>query len=219
MRAHISALLTSILLAGCANMASRTDTVEPVSAAAIEETGWRATIRPDDEARLAELDRIWSDALALAEKHKAASLEKEAPFTQADGALDHPALPPGSYRCRVIRLGAYANRRGFESFPPFFCYVKSDGPEHLSFLKQTGTDLPAGWLYHDEDANRLVFLGAQQDAPGENSLGYGAQPDRDIAGVVERVGPFQWRLVVPHSDPDGLDIYALTPVPAADQPD
>src|SRR3546814_9253606 len=105
---------------------------------------------------------------------------------EADAALDHPALPPVSYWCRVVRLGKIAGRNLIESFAPKFCYIR-DEEKGLSFTKQSGSDLPAGYLYADGE-RRYVFLGARQDAPGDVSLGYGVDPDRDVAGVVERVG-------------------------------
>ena len=43
------------------------------------------------------------------------------------------------------------------------------------------------------------------------------QPKRDMAGVLERIGPFKWRLVIPWPQSTSkLDVFELTPV--ADQP-
>jgi len=37
-------------------------------------------------------------------------------------------------------------------------------------------------------------------------------------GVIERIGPFRWRLVLPwRGERPGLDIYELTPVPLEQQ--
>ena len=102
-------------------------------------------------------------------------------------------------------------------FPSQFCFVGGEADGRLSFNKQTGSDLPNGWLYAD-DSDRYIFLGAQQHKPGENSLAYGTDRARDIAGVVERVGPFKWRLVVPKTNAKSLWVYELTPVPTAQQP-
>ena len=57
-----------------------------------------------------------------------------------------------------------------------------------------------------------------QKAPGDVSLGYGVEHDRDVVGVVERVGAFRWRLATPRDDGKGIDVYELTPVPADQQP-
>jgi hypothetical protein len=154
--------------------------------------------------------------LSAAKKRSAAEVDAEGALLEADAALEHPELPPGSYWCRVVRIGKIAGRNRIRSFPPRFCYV-SDEEKGLSFTKQTGSDLPAGYLYADGD-RRYVFLGARQEEPGDVSLGYGIDPDRDVAGVVERVGAFRWRLVAPREHGKGIDIYELTPVPADQQP-
>jgi hypothetical protein len=130
---------------------------------------------------------------------------------QPGAALDHPALSPGSYMCRAVRV----ERARLRSFPSQFCFVRGEAGGRLSFNKQTGTDLPNGWLYADGDT-RSVFLGAQQRRAGENSLGYGTDRAADRVGVIERIGPFRWRLVMPR--PNELWIYELTPVPAEQQP-
>ncbi|RIA44243.1 uncharacterized protein DUF4893 [Hephaestia caeni] len=180
------------------------------------EQAWHDTIAPADQALLEELPSIWTQVLATARKRSAAKIDAEGPLLEADAALDHPALPPGSYWCRVVRLGKIAGRNLIESFAPKFCYIR-DEEKGLSFTKQSGSDLPAGYLYADGE-QRYVFLGARQDAPGDVSLGYGVKPDRDVAGVVERVGPFRWRLVAPRDGGKGIDVYELTPVPADQQP-
>ena len=41
---------------------------------------------------------------------------------------------------------------------------------------------------------------------------YGRDPDRDIAGWVERIGEGRWRLIVPEPRFESkMDIYELTP--------
>src|SRR3546814_11277681 len=86
------------------------------------------------------------------------------PLLEADAALDHPALPPGSYWCRVMRLGKIAGRNLIESFAPKFCSI-CDEDKGLSFTKQSAGHLHAGYLYAD-GVRRYVVLGARQDAPG-----------------------------------------------------
>ena len=115
-----------------------------------------------------------------------------------------------------MRIGKGAGRDRVRAFPAYFCYVHAED-KGLSFAKQTGSDLPSGYLYADGD-KRYVFLGARQRRPGDVSLGYGVDAGRDVVGVVERVGAFRWRLVVPRDGGDALDVYELTPVPADRQP-
>jgi hypothetical protein len=116
--------------------------------------------------------------------------------------------------CRLIRFGSTKARDPeYQAFKPFFCHVGVNG-EQLSITKQTGSERPAGYLWDDANSKRMVFLGSlalgSEDAP----LSYGEDPERDMAGVLERVGPFRYRLVVPR--PRGtakLDVIELVPAP------
>lgn len=213
----------SLLAAAALSLAACTTTPKPVGVAVVSveqvaEPGWRGAISAEDTARLEALPATWEAVRSLAERRSKSVWAGQAELLAADGALDHPAMPPGSYNCRLVRLGQQTARGPVvRTFNPFFCYVRGEGAEALSFTKQTGTDLPGGWLHADGD-RRYVFLGAKQRKPGDNSLGYGTEGDRDLAGVVERIAPFRWRLVVPwRTGKPGLDVYELTPVPAEQQ--
>ena len=181
------------------------------------EAAWRDALKPEDSATIDALPGAWLAARAKVVRANRTAMNRENGLVEPAAALDHPALPPGSYNCRVIRVGGTAGRGGYRVFPEQFCFVRGEPDGKLSFNKQTGSDLPNGWLYPDGD-KRYVFLGAQQLKPGQTSLAYGTDRSRDIVGVVERVGPFQWRLVIPRKAPDGLWIYELTPVPNDRQP-
>lgn len=185
-------------------------TIEPVEP-------WRQASVADDADRIEALNTIWAKIKNAMPVRSRKSAEAEGALLAADAALDHPELPPGSYACRVVRLGEAAGRQQFRSFPSNFCYIGTDGDKMLSLTKQTGSDLPAGRLYPSGD-KRYVFLGARQAKAGDNALAYGADRNQDIAGVIERVGSFRWRLVAPTRDRRSLDIYELTPVPVDQQP-
>ncbi len=185
----------------------------PVAAAPtvtmLPEPAWRSTIAAADALRIEALPANWAAAWAQAGRRGSRLLKAEGDLLRADAALDHPALPPGSYKCRSITM----NRAGVRKSPPFFCYVGGEAGDKVSFTKQTGSALPGGWLYRDE-AHRYVFLGARQKRAGDTSLGYGEDQSRDLVGVVERVGPFRWRLVLPGRE---FQVYELTPVPVEQQ--
>ncbi len=197
------ALATVPVLAGCAAR----DRPAAVAGAAVVETtplsGWRAMIRPDDAIRIDALPARWATARAGVGRRGAAALRSEGDLLRADAGLAHPALPPGSYRCRSVTLA----RGTVQSGKPFFCYVGGETGERVSFTKQTGTALPGGWLYPEQD--RYVFLGARQRRAGDVSLGYGVDRIRDLIGVVERIGAFRWRLVLTG---ETMEVYELTPV-------
>ncbi len=172
---------------------------------------WTTIATPGDRARLEALADNWTRARAAVPKRLARRMKEEGALLDPAAALDLPALSPGSYRCRLVRLGG---RAGYASFAPDFCYVDGDGAG-LSFTKQTGTTLPGGWLHPDTD-RRQVFLGTVRTAAADVAPPYGTKPARDIAGVVERVGPLRWRLVMTRAGQGAiLDLYELVPVPPA----
>ena len=177
---------------------------------------WKERIDSADAARLDALPARWTAALAAARPRFPTTLAREGALVDPTRALRYPALPPGSYQCRVVKLGPSGpHQPAWRSFPPGFCFVGSEG-DAQSFTKQTGSERPAGWLYPDGGA-RMVFLGAFA-AGSANAPVYGAAHGRNAVGVVERIGYFRWRLtLVPADGSAQLTIYDLTPVPVEGQ--
>jgi len=179
---------------------------------------WMQIATAADESRIARIGLAWQSALAEARRGSAAEIRREGNLLEPRAALPRPAPTPGSYNCRLIKLGkATARAAAFEKFPPFFCYVQVE-EELLTIVKQTGSQRPAGRLWEDDQADRLIFLGSLALGDEQQPLAYGDDPRRDMAGVLERIAPFRWRLVIPW--PQGtskLDVFELTPV--ADQPE
>jgi hypothetical protein len=171
-----------------------------------------------DESRIARIGLAWKSALADARRGFAAEIRSEGALLEPRAALPRPAPTPGSYNCRLIKLGkARPNAVAFERFKPFFCYVQVED-ELLTIVKQTGSQRPAGRLWEDDMADRLIFLGSLALGDEQQPLAYGDDPKRDMAGVFERIGPFRWRLVIPWPQSTSkLDVFELTPV--ADQPE
>ncbi len=90
----------------------------------------------------------------------ASEIEAEGTLLEPRAALARPAPTPGSYNCRLIKLGkATASAVAFERFKPFFCYVEVEG-DLLTIVKQTGSQRPAGRLWEDDRPDRLIFLGS-----------------------------------------------------------
>ena len=175
---------------------------------------WMAVATAADKDRLARLGLAWQEALAEARRTNAADIRREGRLLTPRAALPRPAPTPGSYNCRLIKLGrTTAKGRAFESFKPFFCYVEVED-ELLTIVKQTGSERPAGRLWEDDDPHRLVFLGSLALGGEDQPRAYGDDPKRDMAGVLERIGPFRWRLVIPWPQSSSkLDVFELTPVP------
>jgi hypothetical protein len=174
---------------------------------------WEAVVTAADRERLARTGTAWTEGLAAASRRFRTALRDEAELLDPAIALPRPALPPGPYHCRVIKLGG--RRAAYATFRPFDCYVEAEGAL-LTMVKQTGSKRPAGRLWADGES-RLVFLGALGGPAADGAAPpYGADPARDLAGYVERVAPFRWRLAVPWPQDGGsLDIYELIPVPPA----
>jgi hypothetical protein len=176
---------------------------------------WKQVATDADEDRLNRLAEAWESALADVRRPAAAVIRREGALLRPDAALPRPAPTPGSYNCRLVKLGkATAKSKPYESFKPFFCYVEVED-DLLTIVKQTGSQRPAGRLWEDDDANRLVFLGSLALGGEDQPLAYGDDPKRDMAGVLERVEPFKWRLVIPWPQSTSkLDVFELTPVAA-----
>ena len=178
---------------------------------------WKLVATDADEDRIARLGLAWQEALADARKGYADEIRKEGVLLRPRSSLARPAPTPGSYFCRLIKLGtATPKGKAYETFKPFFCYVEVEG-DLLTIVKQTGSQRPAGRLWEDNDPTRLIFLGSLALGDEQQPLGYGDDPKRDMAGVLDRIAPFKWRLVIPWPQSTSkLDVFELTPV--AQQP-
>jgi hypothetical protein len=179
---------------------------------------WQRVASTADLNRIRRVATAWSTGLAEA---RAAGLRdgirSEGKLLDPTLALARPAPTPGSYSCRLVRLGR-ENGKGpaFQKFKPFFCYVEVEGPL-FTIVKQTGSQRPAGRLWEDDVSSRLIFLGTLSLGSEEEARAYGDDPKRDMAGLFERIAPFVWRLVIPYPQNGAkLDVFELTPV--AEQP-
>ncbi|MDQ8755142.1 DUF4893 domain-containing protein [Sphingosinicella sp. LHD-64] len=209
-------LLGCLVLAACQSSPTPPAPPEPV-AAPPEEESWRTAVREADTDRLNRLDSAWSEGLAEARPRFGRAIDAEGVLLNPGAGLPRAALPPGSYNCRVIRLGAGPRRAAFTAYPSYFCYVGVED-ELLAFTKQTGSERPAGYVWNDTDV-RSIFLGTMVEGVEGDPTAYGQDPERDMVGIVERVGPFRYRIVFPW--PRGgakIEVLELVPVvpPAAD---
>jgi hypothetical protein len=198
------------VLAGCQSTATGSQRGAAVEVTAEARPEWQSVVNDEDAKRIADLDAAWREALAGVGRQA----RREGTLLVPSAALPKPAPSPGSYMCRLIRLGSARPRDpAFQAFKPFFCHVGVN-EEQLSITKQTGSERPAGYLWDDTNKSRMIFLGTlalgNEDAP----LSYGEDPARNMAGVFERIGPLRYRLVVPR--PRGtakLDVIELVPAP------
>jgi hypothetical protein len=217
--APAAALIGLVLLGGCETKPKLPPGVRPIVQVEppLKSDAWKKLATAADQDRLARIESAWQQALTEAGKSFAGEIKKEGVLLKSHAGLARPSPTPGSYNCRLIKLGqAVPKTRAYESFKPFFCYVEVEG-DLLTIVKQTGSQRPAGRLWEDDDPNRLIFLGSLTLGNEEQPLGYGDDPKRDMAGVFERIAPFRWRLVIPWPQSTSkLDVFELTPV--AQQP-
>lgn len=199
-----------LLAAGCQATPKRPISRPTVVVSADESPEWQGVANDQDVQRIAGLKLAWQEALADAGRQAAS----EGELLDPSAGLARPAPSPGSYMCRLVRLGSAKPRApAFQAFKPFFCHVGVNG-EQLSITKQTGSERPAGYLWDDADRKRMIFLGSLALGTEDAPLSYGEDPARDMAGVFERIGPFRFRLVVPRPrETAKLDVIELVPAP------
>jgi len=173
---------------------------------------WQALATASDLARLRHWRNSWVEALAAvrATGH-GEEVTREGALLEPDSALPGAALAPGLYRCRTIKLGAKApSNADFVAYPANHCRVSMRGTR-LHFERLDGSQRPIGALFPDT-ARRPGFLGTLQLGDERLALRYSRDDERDMAGVVERVGENQWRLVLPAPHFESLlDVIELTP--------
>jgi hypothetical protein len=222
-KSTVTLIIISILalLPGCTTKPAAPPGVRPSVEVGppLKSEAWKAVATSADEDRLARLGLAWQEALDEANKANAGDVRREGKLLLPRSSLPRPEPTPGSYNCRLIKLGSATPRgKSFESFKPFFCYVEVED-NLLTIVKQTGSQRPAGRLWEDDDSTRLVFLGSLALGDESAPLAYGDDPKRDMAGVLERIGPFRWRLVIPWPQSTSkLDVFELTPVDFTQQP-
>ena len=211
------ALMLAALAGGCetastrAKRAGATVTVEPPT---ISST-WRSIATPADQSRINRIGLAWHQSLDEARPRHRRDIAAEGQLLVPRAALPQPAPTPGSYFCRMIRIGKTSRSAPvFEKFKPFFCYVQTDDDGRLTITKQTGSQRPAGRLWSDDDPTRQIFLGSLALGDEQEPLAYGDDPRRNMAGVFERIAPFRWRLVIPWPQNGAkIEVFELTPVP------
>ena len=208
MRALLTAALI-LTLAGCATGAKSDRAVRR----AAEASNWQASVTDADRKRLREWRSDFAAALqkARAAGH-AAEIDAEGSLLFPDAALPG-ALPNGTYRCRTIKLGAQGpGLLDYVAYPAFTCQVIQYGSVQY-FAKLDGSQRPRGKIY-PADAMRGVFLGMLMLGDETRPMRYGSDPERSLAGWVERVGERRWRIVFPAPHFESLtDVMELIPAP------
>ncbi len=177
---------------------------------------WRSIATPGDRHRLREWRTAWVEALGMARAAgHGATLAQEGTLLQPDAALAWEDPPPGFYRCRTIKVGGQSEAMlDYIAYPWFDCRIRMENGL-MSFTKLSGSQRPIGLLL-PYVGQRMVFLGTLQLGDESRPLQYGRDTERDMAGVIERIGEAKWRLVFPYPHFEStIDILELVPKSAA----
>jgi len=214
-KAPAAAAVIAALLAGCASTPSGGPPPPPPGPGAGPILpDWQASIREYDRDRLARLGEAWETALdqAIRDGHRE-KLRALGNLPDPDAALRDPLPPPGNYRCRTVKLGARPGGPGlsFVSYNWFKCRIDQTS-RGLKLSKINGSQRQAGLIFPDTE-RRGVFLGAMSIGSEPAATVYGGpDSERNIVGVVQRIGPAQWRLVQPWPMLESnLDLLELVP--------
>ena len=198
--------LVAILIGATACTTSRQAERRAIAAA-----DWRSVVTPSDSKRLREWRGDFARAVqrARAAGHGAA-IDSEGALFEPDAAVPG-ALRNGDYRCRIVKLGAQGpGMLDYVAYPAFACRVLQDGPVQY-FAKLSGSQRPMGRIYRG-DRLRQVFLGTLVLGDETQPMRYGSDPDRSLAGWVERIGPQRWRILLPAPRFESLtDVIELVP--------
>ena len=205
-------ILGTVLLAtGCATLR------QPAAMVPQPTSDWRMIVTDHDRQRLRDWRSTFVKAVAAARAAgHGGELLREGSLLMPDAALGGPRIPDGDYRCRIIKLGARsAGMLDYVSYPAFTCRVdtRADGAgERRYFTKLTGSQRAMGIIFADS-AMREVLLGTLVLGDEQRALQYGVDQTRDVAGMIERIGPSRWRLVMPEPHFESqLDVIELVPV-------
>lgn len=200
-------LAAAFLLAACGPRP-----VGPAAAVPVE-APWRSVATTHDRERLREWRTAFTEAL---EKARASG---HGPEINAEGALLRPDAtlpgakpPPGDYACRVTKLGAKSQGLlDYVTYSAFACRIGAGAGDTLEFVKLSGSQRPAGRLF-PENPRRMIFLGTLQLGDEAGTLRYGHDPERDMAGILERIGDDRWRLIFPYPAFEStIDVLELVP--------
>jgi len=174
---------------------------------------WRDVATERDRQRLREWRSSWIEALREARTAgHGGEIQREGVLLDPDAAELAPIPPVGDYRCRTIKVGGQGDLLDYVAYPAFRCRIRPERGGRLSFVKLTGSQRPIGTIYPD-GPRRMIFLGSLQLGDERRSLRYGADEERDMAGIVERVGNRRWRMVFPRPTFESIvDVIELVPV-------
>lgn len=179
---------------------------------------WRGLATKNDLDRVRHWRDMWTAALAQANRTNAAAIAAGGALFDPDTALAGAQPPPGDYACRSVKLGrmpvggSASGTMDYVEYPAFRCRIAEVGGGRLRFTTLTGSQRPAGNIFAD-NGRRMIFLGTLLLGDETRALRYGRDEERNMIGILERVGDHRWRLVFPRPHYESLlDVIELTPL-------
>lgn|GEM_PF-1901573 len=233
---RLSLLAATLLLGGCAGVQPGGGAAGPgASQAEPQRTAVKSPARGSDEresssptprwqtiATRTDIERLmdWREHFAMVRQRVLAS-EKKADLLAggalyaADSAIDYAPPPAGLYKCNVTKLaGRYLEMIAYDYFR---CRIIVENGRR-QFVKLTGSQRPVGYIHDvppadERDKAHGVFLGTLVLGDETALVPYGAEPERDLAGIVERLDQKRWRILFPkpfyESELDIMDLQRI----------
>lgn len=152
-----------------------------------------------DTERMARLDHAWREARSDAIKGGAGDdLRRLGPVADPRVDLNRPQPTPGRYLCRTIKLGAAQDGMlSYIAYGWFRCQVTLSPGGDLELRKLRGSQRPVGLICPTGERRTARFVGVLELGTETRTPRYGADPDRDLVGLVQRVGDERWRVAFP----------------------
>ena len=164
-----------------------------------------------DTDRLARLTDAWDavrkDVIANGDGE---ALRRLGPVADPRVDFSRPQPTPGAYQCRTIKLGAASEGMlPYIAYGWFRCTVTLTPGGDLILRKTTGSQRPVGLICPD-GRRTARFVGVLELGTETRTPRYGADPERDMIGLVQRVGDERWRIAFPWPTHESkLDILEL----------
>src|SRR4029079_10412644 len=117
-----SVLLAATLLAACSVIQ------QPAAMLPRWTTAWREAATAHDQKRLHDWRKTFVAALAAGRKSgHSAQIAAEGALLEPDAALGPAPIPTGTYRCRMIKLGAKVEGAlDYAAYPGFTCLIRQE---------------------------------------------------------------------------------------------
>jgi len=152
-----------------------------------------------DSERMARLDLAWKAARADAiDAGHGDALRRLGRVADPRIDLNRPQPTPGKYLCRTIKLGAaQEGMLPYIAYGWFRCQVTLSPGGDLELRKITGSQRPVGLICPTGERRTARFVGVLELGGETRTPRYGADAERDLVGLVQRVGDESWRVAFP----------------------